>query len=228
MYKVGTHVLEIELREGTGKGAANRVRHSGLLPGIVYSRNIDSIPISVSYKDFVRCAETSRPSQVFSVKSSAPELNGKSVIVKDVQLNYVKGRPVHVDFQLLSDQEKVRIDVPLEIQGEAFGVKNEGGVMTVSTREVTVQCFPKDIPEIVTIDVTNLRLGQRIKTGDLQLPEGVELYGNPEETIVSVLTSRASKTAEGEGAEEEAAAGEDQEDKAAGDDKKSEDKAAGD
>jgi large subunit ribosomal protein L25 len=97
---------------------------------------------------------------------------------------------VHVDFHAVRADEKIHAAVPVEPVGEANGVKNFGGIMEVAIHELEVECLPKDLPEIIRIDVTALGLGQAIHVRDLQLPTGVSTRANPDLTVITVAAPR--------------------------------------
>ncbi|MEZ4754556.1 MAG: 50S ribosomal protein L25 [Bdellovibrionota bacterium] len=184
--------LDIKLRDKTGTTASKQYRRNGQLPAVLYSGGKEAKSVLIPYKDFFQAAKKSKTSQVFTFRSENSELNGKTAVVRDLQRIYTKEDLLHVDFQLLEDSQKVKVRVPLVVSGTSVGVKNEGGVLQIAAREITVFSLPKDIPSVIDVDVTPLNIGDRTKTGDLNLPEGVSLAGNPEETVVSVVSTRTT------------------------------------
>lgn len=207
--------LEIEQRKEFGSSACRRFRRDGKIPVIMYSRGKEeNVPGLVSRKEFVRLGERALPSQIFTFKSSVDQLNGKKAIVKDIRTDFIKNKVLHVDFQVLHDDQEVKVNIPIAVVGgDPFGVKNEGGVATVTCRSITVSCLPGIMPTRIEIDASHLKLGERIRTKEIDLPEGVRLRGNPEESVISVLAARAAKVAEetteeAEGGEAAAADGE--------------------
>ncbi len=175
----------------TGKGGSKRCRREGFIPAIAYHRAEKAIPVKVPYKEFTLLAKKARRSQVFTFKSESASLNGKVAIVKDIQQDYVKGRVLHVDFLTLKDDEAIRVEIPVKVVGDSPGVKNQGGILAIVTHEVGVLCLPKNIPSAIEVDISSLNLGQSVHGSDLKLPEGVELDDDVEETIVSIVASRA-------------------------------------
>lgn len=198
--------LEIQRREGLGKAANRRFRNEGLIPTIVYHRGEESIPALLTQRQFVQLAQQAKTSQVFILKSEDKDLDGRPAIVREVQRNFLDGRLLHVDLQALKEDEEITVRVPVKLEGEATGVKNEGGILAFVTHEVSVACFPKDIPQTFTIDITSLGLGQSIHAKDIALPAAVRLVVDAEETIVSVVAARATKTDDAAEASAEAAA----------------------
>ncbi|MCL4146136.1 UNVERIFIED_CONTAM: hypothetical protein GTU68_052832, partial [Idotea baltica] len=114
-------------------------------------------------------------------------------IIKGVQQDYLKGLIEHVDFQQIEEKDVVKVRVPVEVSGVPYGVKNQGGVITVAGREVILKCTSANIPNMIEVDVSDLKLGERIRTGDIKLSEGTVLAGNPEETVASIVSGRAAK-----------------------------------
>ena len=188
--------IEVSERADLGKSGCNRCRKAGLIPGVAYHRADEPVAVQVPYKEFTMLAKKARLSQVFTFKSSSPNLNGRAAIVKEIQQDHLKGRVVHVDFQTLKDDEEIQVDVPVVLVGEAPGVKVQKGILTLVTHEVSVTCLPKNIPNQITVDITSLNLGESIHASDLKLGTGVNLADDPHETIVSVV---APRTAEEEG-----------------------------
>ena len=208
--------IEVELREAIGSAANRRIRKTGRIPSVVYSHGEKAVAVTVPEKEFIRAAKASKSSQIFSLKSSNKELDGKSAVVKEVQKDHLKGLVLHVDFQTIRDDEEITVKIPLRMVGEAPGVKVDGGILTVVCHELSIRCLPKLIPAEIGVDVSELRIGTSIHAEKLVLPTGVKLAGNPGETIVAVVAIRnlveeetattAAATAEGATAEGAAAA----------------------
>ncbi len=188
--------LNIEERAETGKGAARRLRRTGKIPAIVYKGGEKAIPITIEDRQFVQRATRALSSQVFVLEGNSPA-KGKA-IVKEIQRDGLKGSVTHVDFVLLEKGRKALVRIPVVVSGEAPGVKQEGGVLTVQCREITALAEPDAIPKELEVSVSELKLGQRIRTGDIELPKGLTLKSSPDETVANVVTSRAAKLSEGE------------------------------
>lgn len=182
--------LQIEPKQGLGSSVSRRVRADGFIPAVLYQRGEKSMPAVVSSREFVKIASQAKTSQVFRSKSSVGELNDRSLLVKEVQRDFIKGQVLHVDFQVLRDDEEIVVEIPLTFVGEALGVKLDNGILTYVAHAVEISCLPKLIPEKLDINIANLRLGESIHGSDIVLPEGVSLVGNPEQTIVSIVAAR--------------------------------------
>lgn len=187
---MATFTLDLQSRNQVGANSAKRLRAQGFVPSVMYARGEPAVACAVPYKEFVKAAQSARISQVFTFRSSEKELDGRSAIVKDIQKDHLNGKVLHVDFQALHENEEITVRVPLQITGEAQGVKLDGGILTVSAHELEVSCLPRAIPESLLVDVSALRIGESVHAEDVKLPEGVNLAGNPLETIVSVVAVR--------------------------------------
>lgn len=178
--------LEVKSRGAQGKGASSRYRRDGLIPAIVYHRGEASVPALLDYEKFLRLAQSSRSSQIFTMTSEDGHLNGKTVVVKDIQRDYVKNKVIHVDFQALREDEEVTVRIPLDIFGDPIGVKLEGGIVSVHLHEVAVRCVPKLIPEELKIDISELHLNQSVHVRDLKVADGVTFETDLDDVIVVV------------------------------------------
>ena len=138
--------LELKVRSEAGKGAARRARRDGYTPINLYCAGKPGLTAFVEERAFRQLAEKALPSQVFSFKSESADLDGKQGIVKEVQLVSDSRALLHVDFHLLEEGKPIAVPVPLNITGEAPGVKKQGGVLTVQCQEVKVYALPGSIP----------------------------------------------------------------------------------
>ncbi len=190
-----TVVLELNERQSIGKSASKRYRREGLLPINLYGKNGNKALVTC-YKTFLALASKAASSQVFTIKSDDKSLDQKKAIVKEVQKTYTDAKVLHVDLLELNESEQVKVVVPLKVVGEAPGVKIQSGILEVSARKLVVRCFPKDVPAFIKVDISNLEMGKRIKASDLDLGANVTLRGNPNETIASIVVSRAARLEE--------------------------------
>ena len=149
------------------------------------------------------------------VRSATLAKNGQSANgqkedrIQMTAAGFVSRQVIHIDFQRVQMDQKVRVAVPIELVGTAYGVKTEGGMLDFVTREVHVECLPADIPKHIELDVTNLHVGQHVEAKDLKLPSDVTLLEDPDRVIVALGHSRleaapaVAEAAEGEAAEPE-------------------------
>jgi large subunit ribosomal protein L25 len=184
--------IEVQPREKTGKNANRRVRARGKIPAVVYGGGKESVAIEVDRKTFV---ETMRPgvgeNPIFLLRLGDKE---RHAMIRDIQIDPVSRMVVHIDFQRILMDQKVRVAIPVELVGTAHGVK-EGGMLDFVTREVHVECLAGEIPKSIEHDVTNLRIGEHLEAKDLSLPQGVTLLDEPERVIASLGHSRTEEAA---------------------------------
>jgi large subunit ribosomal protein L25 len=187
-----TLVIKAEIRKEVGKNAAGRLRRQGLVPAILYGGGTASQPLTLKKKDILEILKSQTgENTIFRVTMDSQE---KDVMLKDIQINPVTDELTHVDLIEISMDKPVRVAVPVELVGEPVGVKVEGGVADFLLRELEVECLPREIPESIKIDISNLHIHQSIKVQNLDLPAGVKVYADPNAAIV-VISSVAHEAA---------------------------------
>lgn len=184
-------LIQVEPREIFGTTGVRRLRKQGFAPAVVYANGESAKSISVNSHQFLMAARGCKPTQLFTLSSQDKALNGTKVFVKDVQLEPIKDLLVHVDFLSISAGHKVTIDVPVEIVGEAIGVKSGDSVLEQRTYFLSLECLPEKIPGAIVIDISKLAVGDSINAHEVALPEGVTLKSNHEMTIVSLSEAAA-------------------------------------
>ena len=191
----------------TTKGHLRQLRQDGFVPGIVYGRNKESMPVTVDSKDLMNVI--SQPSGMNTLVELVSDNIQDTVMVKELTRDILyHDRLTHIDFIRISLEDKLEVNVPVQLVGEPRGIK-EGGMIQQSMREVTMKCLPTDIPELVELDVSGLDIGQSLTVADLAVPGDTEVLSDPAEVIVTVLAPRiaeeeaepVAETAEGEAAE---------------------------
>lgn len=180
-----------------------KVRANNRVPAVIYGRQIKPLNLELNRKEIEDLVHHSASENILVDLTIEGESNKRLALVKEVQHHPLTREILHVDFQEISENEKVTLLVPVETVGEAIGVKTGGGILEHVLHRVRVRCLPKDIPESIVIDVTNLDVGKTIHIGDIQPPPGVEILGDKTISVVSVA---APITEEQEKAELEAAA----------------------
>lgn len=176
--------LNVEKREALGKGGARGLRRSALTPAILY-RGGESLPVQIAAKELSQFISRTAGEQVLVNLDFAD--GSKQAIVKDYQVDPITGELLHVDFQEISATEEIEISVHIVTTGESIGVKRDKGILQYGIREIEIKCLPDKIPGHITVDVTNLALGQSIHVSDLKLGEGVKVITDPGEMIVTVI-----------------------------------------
>jgi large subunit ribosomal protein L25 len=180
-------VLNVELRSGTGKGICRQIRLKGLIPGVVYGKGMESVPVTVNPKELAAAiAGEGGQNHLITLKGGGT-LDGNVIIVADLLKDPLKGFLRHVDFHKIDLTEKVRVEVAISLVGTPIGVKDGGGLLDFAMHSVEVECLPNLIPEHIDVDVSDLTVGQSIHVGDLKLPVGVKVLDDSKTSIVSVL-----------------------------------------
>jgi large subunit ribosomal protein L25 len=187
--------LTAEFRETQGKGASRRLRHEGKVPAILYGGHSDARALTVSHQKLAVMLENERfYSTILSLKVGDQT---QAAILKDVQRHPFKNAILHIDFQRVEENEKIRISIPLHFKGAALspGVKTQGGIVSHMRNEVEVSCLPKDLPEFVEVDISGLSLNESIHLSQLKIPDGVQLLDLAKEdsAVVAIHSPRAEE-----------------------------------
>lgn len=184
-------VIPSEKRDAFGKNASYRIRQSGKLPAILYGEKVESLPLVLSKKDVIAILKSELGlNTLFRVALGTEE---RDVMIKDVQIDPTTDEVLHADLIQIAMDKIIRVQVPIELTGEAYGVKTEGGFIDFMTRELTVECLPAQIPESLTVDVTELHLHQSLKAAEIILPEGIKLITEPTTVIALVQVPHEEK-----------------------------------
>jgi large subunit ribosomal protein L25 len=180
------NTINLEPRSSLGKNKARQLRAQGLLPGVVYGKGIDPVPVTLNPKELVAALSgTSGQNTILNVKGCG-SLDGSLVIVADLLRNPLNKAMQHVDLHKLNMTEKIRVHVPVKLTGTAIGVK-EGGMLDFPTHSLEIECLPDRIPAGITVDIAKLAIGHSIHVSELSLPEGVKVLLDGRASIVSVL-----------------------------------------
>jgi large subunit ribosomal protein L25 len=183
------------------RGEVKKLRGSGRVPAVIYGREIKNQNLEIGAKEFEDLIHRSVSENLLvDLTVENDSRSNRLVLVQEIQHHPLDGKVLHVDFHEVSENEKVSVMVPVETVGEAIGVKMGGGVLEHVLFKVRVRCLPKDLPEVILVDVTNLELNQSVHLNELKLAEGVEVLGDKHVPVVSVALPRTE--------EEEAAAAE--------------------
>jgi large subunit ribosomal protein L25 len=198
-------LIEVQPRQETGTNSNRRLRLRGQIPAVVYGgADKDAVPIEIDRKRLIELLKRGGGENAVFLLKLASTGQERHAMIREMQLDPITREILHLDFQRVVMTENVRVQVPIELIGTAFGVKTEGGVLDFSHREVHLECLPGDIPKTLQLDVTELHLGQHLSVADLRLPAKVALLDEPERVLVSVMHSK-TEAAAAPAAEEEAA-----------------------
>ncbi len=167
--------LIAEIREDQGKGASRRLRHQGKVPAIIYGAGRPPRALSFDHNKVLKQLENeSFYSSILHIKVGD---KSQAAILKDMQRHPARPRIMHLDFQRIVEDEEIKMNVPLHFVGEdvAPGVKLGGGKVSRLMTEVEVVCLPKDLPEYIDVDISELELDAMLNLSDIKLPEGVQI-----------------------------------------------------
>jgi len=201
-------IIKGETKKGSNKILLKAKKKEGKVPANLYGTGFDNISLFVDSKELKKAIKSG--TKVFSLETESGTFK---VITKEVQRHPISWDLLHVDFLKLSEDKKVTIKIPVRYIGEAFGVKNMGGVLLLNSRTVEVSCLPKYILDEIVVDVTELKLHETIHAGDLKL-ENITDISYPSELLCKVGLTRSAMS-EGEDEEgEESSTEEGEDDKA--------------
>jgi large subunit ribosomal protein L25 len=187
--------LAAEFRDGQGKGASRRLRHSGRVPAILYGGTTEPRAITLDHQKLMTLIDNEKfYSSIINLKVGD---KSQAAIVKDLQMHPARNAIVHVDMQRVVETEKIRIHLPIHFKGEAAspGVKSQGGVVSHRIADVEVSCLPKDLPEFIELDLSQMALNESKHLSDLPLPEGVTIPGiaKADAVVVTIHPPRAEE-----------------------------------
>jgi large subunit ribosomal protein L25 len=197
-------VVKSEKRQGLGSNAARRLRAQGFIPAVLYGESMESRPLVLSKKDIVQILrlETGE-NTIFKVAVDADQYD---VMIKELQVDPATDELLHADLIRISMDKPVRVTVPVVHRGEPVGVKTEGGFIDFVTREVEVECLPRDIPESLGIDIAELHVNQSFKVENMAIPAGVKIITEPATVLVLVSMPHKEEEFPGEKPEGEVVA----------------------
>ncbi len=179
--------LKAELRTSVGRSAVRKLKARGIIPAVIYGGRDKAQPLQVAARDINTMMSHASGENVLVELEIAGEKSSRTALVQEVQHSPVGGDIRHVDFHAISMDETIQAEVPLEPIGTANGVKNFGGLLEQSLRALTIECLPRDLPDRITVDISQLNIGDSIHVRDIQLPSGVTAKVPVDLTAFSVL-----------------------------------------
>lgn len=187
------HVLQVEARNKIGSRYAKRERAAGRLPAVMYGHGQPPTHVTVSAHEAIRYIEGGE--RVFTVQQKG--LKDETVILKDLQFDYLGTNIVHLDLARVSLDEKIESKVPVKLVGESVGLKKAGAILLHPTPLVTLRCTVLALPDHVDVDITQLDVGHAVSAAEIKLPAGVELASDPHDIVAAIqITKEEVATAE--------------------------------
>ena len=188
--------LGAEFRNDEGKGASRRLRHAGRVPAILYGGKQPPRMLSIDHQKLVTLIEDEKfYSSIIGVKVGAET---QAAIVQDLQMHPAKPQVLHVDLLRVSADEKIRLRLPIHFKGESIspGVKLQGGLVSHRLADIEVLCLPKDLPEEIVLDLSQMKLNETRHISDIPLPAGVvatAVVQGKDQVVVSIHSPRAEE-----------------------------------
>ncbi|MFM8981816.1 MAG: 50S ribosomal protein L25 [Spartobacteria bacterium] len=180
--------LSARPRIESGRNSVKSVRARGAVPAVIYGKKTTPANLEVSHRDLEALLSHAVGENILvelEIQDGSKK-NSQLSLIQEVQHHPVARNILHVDFQAVSMTEKISASVTVESTGEADGVKNFGGLLEQSIRSLSVRCLPQNLPEVITVDVSALKIGESIHVRDIQLPAGVTVEDNADLTVFIV------------------------------------------
>lgn len=186
--------LNAQIKTEVGKGVNRKLRANGEVPAILYGPQQDPVPLILQQNEVGKLLKAGGKRRINELVINGVTGGDKStlVMIRDIQRNALSGELIHIDFYSIRKGHKLSLTVPVVLRGQAVGVTDGGGALQFLTREMVIECLPKDLPEYIEVDVTELEVGNSIALADLTLPEGVTLADEPAKVVASVIIITAS------------------------------------
>ena len=177
------------VRSSRGKNEARRTRRAGQIPAVVYGAYQEPVSVAVNPRDIVKIVHSNTGyNTIFNLAIDGGE--STPVMIVDQQADPVRGNLLHADFKRVDLSKKLRVAVPVHAEGEAKGIKLQGGLLELVIRSVDIECLPDDIPERFTLDVTELMIGQAKRAGDIVLTGSMKLLSPADAVVAHVVALR--------------------------------------
>ncbi len=186
--------LTVTNREGTGRSASRRLRKAEKIPAILYGKHTKPENLAVNAPEFIKLLkEISGRAALIELKRDA----GATALsfLQEIQRDPITDKYLHLDLQEVKENEKMIINVAILIIGEAYGVKTEGGILETATHRLRVRCLPKDLPSVVEVNVSELKVGETIHVSELKPIAGVEYLDDKNQTVVLCVEPPAEEVA---------------------------------
>ena len=179
-----------EVRTSRGKNEARRTRQQGRVPAVVYGAFKDAVPVTVNPKEILQILHSKTGhNTIFDLDIRDAETT--PVMVVDYQVDPIKGSLLHADLKRIDLEKRIRVSVPAITHGEAKGIKLQGGLLEIVSREIEIECLPDEIPEHFEVDVSELMIGQGKRASDIALSGSMRLVSAPDTVVAHVVALRA-------------------------------------
>ena len=177
--------LDIEMRAETGKQSAKHYRNTSKIPAILYGHKEKNVNVLVDEQSLETIFRYHGQNVMVSLKIEG-EKKSENAIIRDVQINPLTQRIIHIDLQRISMKENIHIQVSVHLIGSPIGVRTEGGILDLIIHSIDIECTPKDIPDFIEVDITELKIGDSIHVRDISFDKG-KILTDEKRTIVTIL-----------------------------------------
>lgn len=185
--------LVVSTRQGVGKGAARKLRAAGRIPGVLYGRGRETMPVALDPRALERILRSSGLNTLLDVSvEGRGDLGPTVALVKELQRDPLRGVITHADLYQVDLTRTIEVDVPIHLVGKPKGI-DMGGVLDHILREVRVECLPRAIPEAIEVDVSEMEINDVLHVSDLPLPADVKLVTDPELGVAHVAVPAAEE-----------------------------------
>ena len=175
--------LKLEKRNEVGGGKARRLLEHGLIPAVIYGRDMPSTAIFVNGSELRKFLKTNGRNTVFNAEFA--EEHDLSILIKNIQYNPLSQEIIHLDLQRLSPDERVQVNIPVRVKG-VENMKNSGNVVVQQLKSITVESLPRDIPQHADVEISELQPGHCFTAGDFKFPSGVTLISKPNKVVLTL------------------------------------------
>jgi len=213
-------LIKADKRDVTGKGVARKLRKEGKIPAVVYGRGLEAVSITVSLKDWERLGRQTRKNVIFNMElHGGSNIENRPVMVKEIQKGFMGAKVLHIDLLQLSMDMTIEVEIPIHLKGKSKG-EVSGGIVEMHLRSMRVECLPTQIPEEISVDISNLEIGDSFHVNEISIP-GVKLLEGADVAIVTIIPPTVEEKPV---AEEAAVEGEEAKEKGKEEEKKEEKK----
>jgi len=183
-----------QVRSSRGKNEARRTRRAGQIPAVIYGAFQDPVSLALNPREINKIIHSNTGlNTIFTLAIADGETT--PVMVVDQQVDPIKGHLLHADLKRVDLTKRIRVHVPVRTEGEAAGVKVQGGLLEVITRAIEIECLPDEIPEGLKVSVSDLMIGQGKGAGDVALSGSMKLVSDPQSVIAHIVALRAEEVA---------------------------------
>lgn len=188
--------LNVASRAQTGRSSSRRLRKVKRIPAILYGKHTSPELLSVDGPEFIRLLKVVRGRTKIIELTRADKSTPALAFLQEVQRDPITDNYLHIDLREVKADETFEINVPVRFVGDAYGVKTQGGILEIASHSLRIRCLPKDLPEVIDVDVTELKTGETLKVAGLVTIPGVEIRTIASQPIASCLAIEAEAAAE--------------------------------